>query len=111
MQYDTNSRQAMLLRGREFIRVRREYVCDPDCLPSMIMACIEDGFTTRSDIIRTVPKFVGHSYAHVASVLDCLTGPDAKEHICFRDENKTYRLHPEPKRHTRAKRPAGNRSA
>lgn len=111
MTYDTETRQALLARGREFMRSRREYVCDPHCLPSMIMACIEDGSVTRDDIIRTVPKFVGHGYREIAWTLDQLTGPDPKEHLCFRDEGKMYRLHPEPARRTRAKRSVAKKAA
>jgi hypothetical protein len=95
MHYDIETWQTLLSRGRDFMRARRDFVRDPGCVASMIMACIEDGATTRNDIIRTIPKFVGHRYADVAWQLDQLTGPCPEQHVCFCDESKAYRLHAE----------------
>lgn len=103
MSYNTSTREIILNRGREFMRARQEYVAGRHCLEGMIMACIEDGATTRNAIVRTVPRYVGHSYAHVGWCLDQVTGPDPKQHLCFQNDDKRYQLHPQPKRRTRAK--------
>lgn len=86
-------RNALLEQGRQFIRARFDYVRDAKCLPSMMMACIAEGTFKRDDIIRIVPRFVGHSYAEVAATLDHYTGPAADKHYWYRDEDKIYRLH------------------
>ena len=88
-----DNRDAMLQRGLGFMRVRRDLVRDPACLEMMIMACIAEGYVTRDDIVRTVPKYVGHSYAHVAAVLDSYEGSDPLENYWRRDDAKTFHLH------------------
>jgi hypothetical protein len=99
-----DNREALLRRGRDFLHARKAYVSDPDCLPSMIMACIEEGCNTWENIIRTVPTFVGHSYRAVARTVDLLTGPSPDSHYWFRDETRTYHLHLPPAKPKRGKR-------
>jgi hypothetical protein len=84
---------ALVRKGRNFMRAQQAYVRDPECLTSMIMGCIAEGARTRDDIVRNVPRFVGHGYAHVAGILDHHCGPDPAEHLWYRDEAKVYHLH------------------
>lgn len=90
-------REALLERGRSLMQARDSLIKSGDSLEAMFMACIDAGFNSRDDIIRAVPKHVGHSYAHVAALLDSVTGPDRHRHLCYRDECKKYHLHPAPR--------------
>jgi len=75
------------------MRTQQAYVREPDCLLSMIMACIAEGAISRDDIVRNVPRFVGHSYAEVAAILDHHCGSDPAEDYWYRDDAKVYHLH------------------
>jgi hypothetical protein len=83
----------LVRRGRRFMRARQVFIADPECLPSMIMACIAEGARTRDDIVRNVPRFVGHAYREVAAVLDHFTGPMMDRHYWYQDDAKAYHLH------------------
>lgn len=94
MQSQTENRKALCAKGLAFIAQREAYVASPGCLESIIMALISKGAITRSDIVRQVPRYVGHSYAHVASTLDRGCGDDPIDFYWTRDSDKNYRLHP-----------------
>jgi hypothetical protein len=90
-----SSRQDLLERGRNFLRLHRDMVAERDCLSIIIMALIDEGIDRKNDIVRTVPRFVGHSYRHVAAMLGEMCGPLPDYHYWYRDEEtKRYRLHP-----------------
>lgn len=84
---------ALVRKGRNFMRAKQAYVHNVECLPSMIMACIAEGATSRDDIVRNVPRFVGHSYAEVAAILDHHCGSDPAKSYWYRDDARVYHLH------------------
>jgi len=87
------AREAILKKGQDFILARDAMVQDYGCLESIMMALIANHECTRDYIVKTVPKYVGHSYPHVATVLDAYTGLNPEKNIWYRDEDKIYRLH------------------
>lgn len=104
MRKKPKNHDALLQRGRDYIRARREFVREGECLQAIIMTCIDEGCKTRDDIIRTVPKFANQSYRTVAVVLDEGTGTFPDRHYWFRDDDKTYHLHGSSARPAKAQR-------
>jgi hypothetical protein len=65
----------------------------PNHLPTLIMAFIDSGAFSRDELIRTLPSAMCHSYRQVARAVDTFAGPCPDQHLWYRDENRTYRLH------------------
>jgi hypothetical protein len=65
-----------------------------DAVMLVIIACIGDGWNTRSAILRTLAA-VGYKKGHAAILLDQGTGPNPRRHHWLLDEEGRYHLHEE----------------